>query len=418
MRRLVVGADTVRELVQRRFRNITLSQKINLIFAGYFFVTTLRYLIDHGTLDTPYRIASSVGVVFLLLLAFFDNLLVRILQVGGLIVLGFLLILNYGDPSNGTAFAIISIALAAAYKMDLLGRQARSILLSIILITLVIALISGAIHQFSLMRRLNMVAFVLAFTALLYVIFEEETINLRRQRDTLSRHAAELHPFAELGNNTAGLVHDFKGDVAGLYAIAAIERLSDNAEAAERIQSYADRINTRVEAILDVATAVDRHETELLQLPQLLQNVVYYFVEVNRDLKHKVRISLEVEPELALVGRRNALMVILENVIKNSIEATADTTERAVRIRALRNGHDTVVIEISHNGRSLVQLERETDPIDVRGSNLFQRGHSTKPDGSGLGMLNVIRALEVMNGEMTMVNLPRGVLCRAVFPAS
>ena len=119
---------------------------------------------------------------------------------------------------------------------------------------------------------------------------------------------------------------------------------------------------------------------------------------------------MDVEPGLTVHTRRNAVMTILENVIKNSIEATEGVVDRLVVIRAARGeGAHTVAVDISHNGRGLPEEAIASGVLDVRRSDYFRRGKSTRAGGSGLGMLNVIRALEIIDGKMTMSNLPAGV---------
>ena len=257
-----------------RWRKPALSQKISIIFAIFFFIATMRQLVDVGTIETPFQVGGIIIPIVLLILSLFDNLVIRILQVGGLLILGFLLILVNGNPSDVTAYVFISIALAAAYKMQLFGQKLRTALLGLLIATIVVSVFAGGIHGFTVMQRVNMANFILAYLLLLYVIFEEETLSLRKQRDILSRQADELRPFATLGSSTTGLVHDFKGDVAGLYALASLERFSDNDETAQRIQSYAEKLNNRVDAILDVATAADHYEPEEIDLARLLRNVV------------------------------------------------------------------------------------------------------------------------------------------------
>ena len=402
--------------LKERFTNLALSQKISLTFAVFFLVSSMQQLIDHGQLSNVFHLAGWITMLVFLVFALFDNLVVRIVQAGGLILLSFLVITVTRSPSSLAAYVLLSIGLAAAYKMSLFGRRTLPVLFIIVGTAVALAVISGTMYGFSMMQRLNIVNFVLVYLALLFFIFEEETLSLRRQRDTLTRQAGELKPFATLGGNIAGLVHDFKGDVAGLYALASIERMTDNTETADRIERYADRLNRRVESILFVATAANHHEPEPLDLATVLQHVVYYFIEVNRDLKHKVAINLEVEPELTVVTRRNALMVVLENVIRNSIEATEGYSDRTVSIAGTRDDDGTVSITISHNGNHLPRALDATGTVDVRRSDYFKRGKSDRPGGTGLGMINVIRALEVADAQLHMRNLAAGVESRIVFP--
>jgi signal transduction histidine kinase len=317
-------------------------------------------------------------------------------------------VLNNENPSDVSPFVLLSIALAAAYKMSLFGKRTIRVLFWTVAVVLVVVFISGTVHGFSLMQRINLINFVFIYLLLLYFIFEEETLSLRRQRDGLTAQAAELRPFAELGTNIAGLVHDFRNDVAGVSAIASIERLSENGELAGKLQHYADRLNNRIERILYVATAGDHYELEEIRIDEMLEKVVYYFVEINQTLKHAVAIHLDAPVPITVRTRRNLIMTILENVIKNSVEATDGQASRSVWISAhVLDG--TLELTVEHNGRPLSPGIAGSTPVDVRRSTYFRRGKSDRTGGTGLGMINVIRALEILDAEMTMENRSPGV---------
>lgn len=392
----------------QRFLSLALSQKINYAFAFFFAVNALQDFLDHGGFDNVFRLVAVGMVVVFLVLARYDNLFIRYFQVSVLLVLSFLLIGVNDNPSELSGFILLSIALAAAYKMTLFGRRTQRVLAIMVVFTLAFTFWAGAVHNFSTIRLVNITNFVFVYLALLYFIFEEETLSLRRQRDILTQQTSELQPFAELGTNVAGLVHDFRNDVARLYALASVERMSDNTEIADKLERYADRINERIESILYVGTAADHPEVDTINLQEMLRRVVYYFVEVNRDLKHQIDITLTAPEDVTVISRRNALLVIMENVIKNSIEATDGHADRTIEIR-LSRAEDGARITIDHYGRHLPWDQPVGSAVDVRKSNFFRRGRSHRKGGTGLGMINVIRALEILGAHMTMENKTSGV---------
>ncbi|MFO8041625.1 MAG: hypothetical protein R6U25_00360, partial [Alkalispirochaeta sp.] len=336
----------------QRFLSLALSQKINYAFAFFFAINALQDFLEHGGFDNVFRLVAVGMVVVFLVLARYDNLFIRYFQVSVLLLLSFLLIGVNDNPSELSGFILLSIALAAAYKMSLFGRRTERVLAIMVVFTLAFTFWAGAAHNFSTIRLVNITNFVFVYLALLYFIFEEETLSLRRQRDILTQQTSELQPFAELGTNVAGLVHDFRNDVARLYALASVERMSDNAEVAKKLERYADRINERIESILYVSTAADHPEVDTINLGEMLRRVVYYFVEVNRDLKHQIDISLTAPQDITVISRRNALLVIIENVIKNSIEATDGHPDRTIEI-GLSQTEDGARITIDHYGRKL-----------------------------------------------------------------
>ncbi len=392
----------------QRFFSLALSQKINYAFAFFFAINAVQDFLDHGGFDNIFRLTAVGMVIVFLVLARYDNVFIRYFQVTVLLLLSFLLIAVNDNPSELAGFILLSISLAAAYKMTLFGRRTQRILAIIVVFTLAFTFWAGARHGFSTIRLVNIMNFVLVYLALLYFIFEEETLTLRRQRDILTRRAEEMEPFAELGTNVTGLVHDFKNDIARLSALASIERASDNDETAAKLDRYAGRLLERVESILYVATGADHTQVEAISMREMLDRVVYYFIEVNRGLKHSVSISLQAEEDVTIYARRNALLVILENVIKNSIEATEGSADRTIEI-GLCPAQDGAEITIEHYGRHLPWQEPIGTAVDVRKSPFFRRGKSRRPGGTGLGMINVIRALEILGAQMTMENKTTGV---------
>jgi signal transduction histidine kinase len=391
----------------QRFFSLALSQKINYAFAFFFAINAIQDFVESG-FDNIFRLAAVAMVGVFVVLARFDNLFIRYFQVSLLLLLSFLLIAVNENPSELSGFVLLSISLAAAYKMSLFGRNTQRVLGIVVLFTLAFTFWAGTTHGFSTIRLVNITNFVFVYLALLYFIFEEETLSLRRQRDILTQQTNELEPFAELGTNVAGLVHDFRNDVARLYALASVERMSDNEETADKIDRYADRINERIESVLYVATAADHSEVDQINLREMLQRVVYYFIEVNRGLKHQIDIKLNAPEDITVISRRNALLVVMENVLKNSIDATANSADRTIEIDLART-NDGARIVIDHYGRHLPWKQPVGTAVDVQKSNFFRRGKSSRKGGTGLGMINVIRALEILGARMTMENKTSGV---------
>lgn len=392
-----------------RLSTLALSQKINLAFAFFLTFNAVQSLVDFGGFaPDSFASAGLIAAGFFLVFSRFDNRVVRWSQVILLITLSIVSVVNNDSAGDVAPFVLLSIGLAAAYKMSLFGRRTVGIVAWTAVVVMGVAYVSGMIHGFTVMQRLNIINFVLVYLLLLYFLFEEETLTLKRQRDILTSRAAELRPFAELGNNVAGLVHDFRNDVAGVAAIASIERLSENDELSEKLERYASRLTERIDSVLYVATAGDHFEPEEIHIDEMLEKVVYYFVGINRSIKHAVRMHLDVAEKITVLTRRNLMLTILENVIKNSVEATEGFADRDVWISARRVGEELEIV-VEHRGRLLGRAIADNKPIDVRRSNYFRRGKSERPGGTGLGMINVIRALEILDAEMTMENLTSGV---------
>ncbi len=400
-----------------RFYRLGLSQKISYAFAFFFLINAIQHVIDYERFVDPFAGSATVAIIIFVILAQWDNVVIRYFQVSILLILSLISVWTNDDPSALAPFVLLSIGLAAAYKMSLFGRKTTFVLLWVTIIIGAVAYFAGMVHGFTTLQRVNILNFMVVYLGLLFFIFEEETLSLKKQHEILTRKATELQPFAELGSNVAGLVHDFKGDLSGVYALASIERHSGNTDLGDKLQYYGERLNERIQSVLYVATANDHVEPEEIDVEEMLRRVVYYFIGINRNLKYKIDIDLNVREPLVVTTRRNVMLVILENVIKNSIEATEGYPDRTIQISAHRRD-DMAQIVIEHRGRGLPWATVDGRPVNVRRSNYFRRGRSGRPGGTGLGMINVVRALEILDAEMDMENLPVGVRSTIVHPVN
>lgn len=399
----------------------SLSQKINIVFGVFFLVGVVQTLIDQGLhyflyseIELVERIMGVVAILFLIV-ARFDNKVIRFTQIGLLIIISLVLVATQEAAWDLTAYILMSVTLAAAYKMRLFGEKGTlRFIVTVIVVTPVLIVRAGNLHGFTVPQQVLLISFVMAYFLLLYFIFEEETLVLQRRNEILTGDAEDMKPFVELGENVAGLVHDFKGDISGIYALSEIERLSGNNDTADKLMVYGERLSRRTEAVMYVATARDHFEVDTVDINTLLSSTVYYFVEINRDLKHKVDIKMQEMDFPSFRTRRSVLIVILENVIKNSIEATEGRPRRAIDISAERDG-STLRLEIENSGIPL-PFTTKGKPVDVAKSLFFKRGRTTKEKGTGLGMTNVIRSLEILHGRMFMENTTTGVKNTIIIP--
>lgn len=399
------------ELLKLVRKPLTLTRKLNLIFGVFFLISsTLRILhfgreaFDISGIANDVPVLLTVGI-FLLIISRFDGAIIRysqsILLLGGAICLIFI----ERDPTNLAPYLLLTFAMVAAHRIQPFGRRTLPFLGGVVVAALTGTVYAGTHYGYRPDQVLNLVNFAVTIFAILYVLFEEEIGYLTRQRDRLNRRAEDLRPFAELGNNVAGLVHDLRGDIAGVYAVAEIERLSGNHDLADKLKAYGERLNKRVDTIMYVATARDRRDVEEIEFKRLVDNAVYYFAGVHRDLKHKILFEVEGDESVVIRASRATVLVVVENVVRNSIEATEGQAIRRVATRFYPNG-ERVIVQIENTGRPLPFGNGM--PINVRTSGYFRRGYSSKESGSGIGMYNVIRALTRLGAEMTIQDIPTG----------
>jgi nitrogen fixation/metabolism regulation signal transduction histidine kinase len=112
------------------------------------------------------------------------------------------------------------------------------------------------------------------------------------------------------------------------------------------------------------------------------------------------RVHVEVEDGLQLRGDADQLQQALINLVRNAIEATGDGTA-PVRLRAVRDG-DSVVFEVEDSGPGVANPD-----------NLFVPFFTTKPGGSGIGLLLARQVAEAHGGALSLRNRGAGPGCLA-----
>jgi signal transduction histidine kinase len=122
----------------------------------------------------------------------------------------------------------------------------------------------------------------------------------------------------------------------------------------------------------------------------------------------KVVFTVEADPELRAHVDRNALLQALENAIKNAVEAYgADLDGAPVQVRARRAAHGArVEIEIADEGGGMTEEERES---------IYVPFGSTKPGGTGVGMLIVRTMIEEMHAGEVVIDSAAGEGTSVVF---
>jgi signal transduction histidine kinase len=126
--------------------------------------------------------------------------------------------------------------------------------------------------------------------------------------------------------------------------------------------------------------------------------------------KKGIQFSLEAPALIPKIkGDRTRLMQVILNLLKNAIDAFSDLeqTDKFIAIK-ITTDDNKITIQITDNGKG---FDPETA---VR---LFQRGYTTKSEGTGLGLANCRNIIEGHNGEITLTSdgINKGATSTVVF---
>ncbi|MEQ1624758.1 MAG: HAMP domain-containing sensor histidine kinase, partial [Sediminibacterium sp.] len=108
-------------------------------------------------------------------------------------------------------------------------------------------------------------------------------------------------------------------------------------------------------------------------------------------------------------GDRTRLMQVILNLLKNAIDSFSneDKKDKEIEVKVITD-ENRIMIQIKDNGKG---FDLETS------ANLFQRGFTTKSEGSGLGLANCRNIIEGHNGEisLTSMGINKGAISTIVF---
>lgn len=112
--------------------------------------------------------------------------------------------------------------------------------------------------------------------------------------------------------------------------------------------------------------------------------------------KEGIAITLNVATDLpGIKGDRTRLMQLILNILKNSIEAIdTKAAEKTILINAFRH-RDDLVLQVKDSGSGFDE--------SIAGR-LFERGFTTKPSGSGLGLYNCLTVVQSHEGEIGLTS--------------
>lgn len=204
--------------------------------------------------------------------------------------------------------------------------------------------------------------------------------------------------------------HELRSPLTAISgAVEALQRgAKEDADQRDQFLAHIERECVRLgrltEALLVLARAeigVEDVQREVVELRPLLEQVASQ-IRVARD----VRIEVECDPGLALLGHRELLEQALTNLTSN---AARNTQRGTISLRGVQGG-GRVALEVADSGVGMSPGQR------ARATERFFRA-GDQP-GSGLGLAIVSRAAEALGGELDLESAPgRGTTARLVFPA-
>lgn len=212
-----------------------------------------------------------------------------------------------------------------------------------------------------------------------------------KSHDLQVAQAARLNAMGEMA---ATLAHELSQPLAAIrnYAAAAQRMVSLNPrdpELADLLRKVADQSERTARIVARIRQGADR--TELAATPQALPDLFAEVIDVAMAdvAKESVVLRYEFEPgtELVLADRVQVQQVVL-NLLRNALEAMAESGWRELRIGAAAEGADHVRIHVIDSGGGIARDLAER---------LFEPFVTDKAHGMGVG-LSISRTIVEAHG--------------------
>ncbi len=234
---------------------------------------------------------------------------------------------------------------------------------------------------------------------------------LRRAQDKLAR-ATQAASLAEL---SASIAHEVNQPLAAIVATSHacrrwlsatppnLERAAMTLERIIRDANSASDVVSRIRALFSqMGQARSRADmTEVIgEVCRLMANEL-----AMRNVQLKTELDQSLPPTLI---DRVQMQQVLVNLIRNAIDAldTAAGSPRRIRICSVRDGADTIRVEVRDLGAGVKEPER-----------IFEPFFSTKKDGMGMGLAICRSIIEAHDGRLWATdNEPRGTTLAFTLP--
>ena len=229
-----------------------------------------------------------------------------------------------------------------------------------------------------------------------------QNITAARKLEEIAESRRRL---SEMGALAASMAHEIRNPLNAIGLT--IQRMKNEIKPAEKEDDYRrfidglrqeiTRLNSIIEKFLAVARSV-RPEITSISSDDLIRKTVELFASQAESLN--IKLNYAGPKEYTFEGDKDGLIQALVNVIKNSVEAIGK--DGSIEI-SVRESNDKIVISVADDGPGIEDTASVLKPF-----------HTTKKDGTGLGLSTASKILADHGGELVIESLP-GRGCRVDF---
>lgn len=269
------------------------------------------------------------------------------------------------------------------------------------------ARVAGSVLELERFERWKGLLFVAVTAALFFALARTMLARIARQNRALERQRAVLAAVegpALAGSFSAAIAHDINNVLsvakAGLEGVVHAEDDEQRERGLAHLRRSIDDLVRIARRMSRLGARTDTPQYRLVDLAALVRETVTF--GRRHPGIHRCRVDLDVAPTLVAEVDRGLIQRAVLNLLLNAAEATRGGGR--IRVALHRDVADSrwAVIEVHDDGPGIEASRREE---------IFDAFHSTKEDGTGLGLFSVRSAAQAHGGAVGVSDSDLGGAC-------
>lgn len=233
-----------------------------------------------------------------------------------------------------------------------------------------------------------------------YTLLSTGGMLIRVDDHSAIRQQFQQLKMASLGRLSASVAHEIRNPLSAISHAMQLLQESEKTDTVDKqllaiAHSNTHRINRIIEDILQLSNR-QKIRRDTLDITQKLNTFQTRFEE--ESLRVGSTIETNIEPGLVAVFDPDHLDQVLWNICSNALGHNS-TIDIAIKINAFRATPNSIVVDITDNGRGIADLDR---------LKLFEPFYSTHHEGCGLGLYIIRELCELNKADINCVEADDG----------
>ncbi len=231
-----------------------------------------------------------------------------------------------------------------------------------------------------------------------YLVFSLSDVTEKTRLESI---AEAVNTMNNIGYVFAGIRHEIGNPINSAKITLSVLKTNYDRYTKEKVITYLDRATeelSRVEYLLRFLKNYNMYEVPEFQAVDV-RDFMEKLVSLVRDNCEKKGVALEsaIESDVAFIhADPRALHQVFLNILTNALDACTGTSDPRIFI-GIQRAFGMVLFKISDNGCGMTEEQQR---------NVYRPFYTTKPHGTGLGLVIVRKMLLKMNGTISITSRP------------